>query len=113
MEVYDCNKSKYKCKSRVKKCGSCGQQIEFSVRCPAPVAPLSPMCQVDYRKYTVGGGSGPLSNQYNVEIPLGTQFITLRNHGAGGGGAGQMSEIFLFTGQLGLFKFRGRSHPSG
>lgn len=96
MEVYNCNKSKYRCKSRVKKCGSCGQKIELSVKCPPPVVPLPPIAEVDYRKYTVGGGSGPLANQYEVAVPEGTQYITIRLLGAGGGGGGTMSEVFSF-----------------
>lgn len=96
MEVYNCNKSKYRCKSRVKKCGSCGQKIELSVKCPPPLVPLPPVSEVDYRKYTVGGGSGPLANKYEVEVPPGTQYMTFRLLGAGGGGGGTMSEVFSF-----------------
>jgi len=94
MEVHDC--CKCKCKSRVKKCGKCGEKISFSVQCPSPIMPIFPSCNVDQRRYTVGGGSGSLANQYTTSIPAGTHFISVRSIGAGGGGGGQLTTIQLF-----------------
>lgn len=100
MEVYDCNRSKFKCKTRVKRCGKCDEKISFNVRCPTVNQPLFPSPTIDYRRYTVGSGSGSLANQYTVTIPAGTMSMTTRVIGGGGGGGGQLSQIYLFTGQI-------------
>jgi len=96
MEVYDCGKSDFKCKTRVKGKGRCGKKIDFSVKCPPPIAPLPPISTVIYQKYTVGGGGGTLSNMYDVTVPAGTYSIVFRVTGAGGGGGATASEIFEF-----------------
>jgi len=94
MEVYNCGKSDFKCKTRVKSKGRCGKKIDFSVKCPPPIVPLPPTSSVIYQKYTVGGGGGTLANMYTVNVPAGTYTMTFRVTGAGGGGGSTASEIF-------------------
>lgn len=93
MEVYNCCKPNYQCKTKIKSKGKC-KNIDLCVKCPPNPSPLTPMSDVIYQRYTVGGGEGSLLNMYTVDVPAGTQSITVRCIGAGGGGGACFGEIF-------------------
>jgi len=92
MEVYNCYKPNYKCKTKIKSKGKC-KNIDLCVKCPPSPSPLTPMSDVIYQRYTVGGGEGSLLNMYTVDVPAGTQSITVRCIAAGGSGGACVGEI--------------------
>jgi hypothetical protein len=91
-----CQNCGTRCSACVRGKGKCKSKIDFSVKVPSPFPPLPPKSNVVTQSYKVGGGEGPLLNQYTVSVPAGTQFITIRTVGAGGGGGGQLATVSTF-----------------